>query len=118
MSAALDPVQAVGLGGAVGAVARHLVGLALPGDRFPFATLAVNALGSLALGLLAFGGAGDGTMLLFGTGACGAFTTFASFSYETVRLWERGERLAAGANAATNLAGALTGVGLAWLLVG
>jgi CrcB protein len=72
--AALPPTLLVGIGGACGALARHGVGLALGGRR---ATLAVNALGSLALGVVAVRADGP-TAALVGTGFCGAFTTFSS----------------------------------------
>ncbi|GAB7012102.1 fluoride efflux transporter CrcB [Halolamina salina] len=110
----------VGLGGALGATLRYAVGCALADADAPFpaATLAVNALGTFALGLLTFAGAGETAVLLFGTGVCGAFTTFSSFSVETVRAWESGRRgLAAGYALGTLL---LAGAALvaAWLLVG
>jgi len=71
--------------GALGAPARYLVDGAI-GDRtegvFPWGTFVVNATGSFALGLL--------TGLALGTGFCGAYTTFSTFSFETVRLIEEG----------------------------
>lgn len=112
----------VSLGGALGAVARFAVGAALEdhplSERFPAATLAVNVLGTFALGLLTFGGAGSETMALLGTGACGAFTTFSSFSVQTVERWERGERTLAAGYALGTLVAAGASLGIAWLLVG
>jgi len=107
----------VGIGGAAGAVARHLVYLRLDRGTFPAATLAVNVLGSLAFGLLLFSDVGESAMALGGVGFCGAFTTFSSFSVETVGLWERGERRTAALNAGANLALSLSAVGLAWLVL-
>lgn len=107
----------VGAGGAVGALLRYYLILQIEREDFPVGTLAVNVLGSFAFGLLTFAGVGGDLMLLVGTGACGSFTTFSSFSFETVRLWETGERTTATANAAGNLLGALTAVGLARVLV-
>lgn len=80
----------VGVGGALGAISRHLVGTlaARIETRFPLGTLTVNVLGSFVLGLIVLLGAGSGTVLLVGVGACGAFTTFSSFSVDTLRLWE------------------------------
>jgi CrcB protein len=78
---------------------------------FPLGTLLVNLSGSLLLGLLA--GAGLAHHLpatleaLLGTGFCGAYTTFSTWSYETVRLLEEGELLAAFGNVALSLAGGL-----------
>lgn len=108
-------VLLVGLGGVLGALSRFAVGSALPDRRL--ATLAVNLLGSLALGALTAGLAADATLLtVLGTGFCGAFTTFSSFAVETVDLYEAGARREAVANAATNLVGALLAVGVGgWL---
>lgn len=105
----------VGVGGVLGALARHLLGELLAGDRRD--TLAVNVLGSFTLGALT-GVLADGTtaLLLFGTGFCGAFTTFSSFAFETVRLYEDGARREALGNATVNLVGALLAVLLGGLL--
>lgn len=114
----------VGLGGAVGALARYWVGELLAdhpaSDRFPAPTVAVNVLGTFLLGLLTFAGAGAEATLLVGTGACGAFTTFSSFAFETVRLADDGFVRAAARNAAGTLLLALAGVWIgaavvAWL---
>lgn len=118
----MEPVVLVGLGGAVGAVLRYLVGESLPADPFPWGTLAVNVLGSFALGLVVFGSVGGDAALLVGTGACGAFTTFSSFSVAGVRLWESGERRLAEVHAIGNFVLSAAAVGVAWgvstLLVG
>jgi CrcB protein len=107
----------VGVGGVLGALARHAVGGLLPGGARD--TLAVNVLGSLALGALVSGLAENAALLtVFGTGFCGAFTTFSSFAVETVDRYERGERRAAVAFAAANLLGALAAVAVGgWLAV-
>jgi len=113
MNAALS----VGVGGVLGALARYAVGGLLPGSARD--VLAVNVAGSLALGWLAAGLAEDAALLaVFGTGFCGAFTTFSSFAVETVDRYERGERRAAVAFAAANLLGALAAVAFGgWLAV-
>lgn len=108
----------VGLGGALGAMARYAVGQLVEADGFPAATLTVNVLGTFVLGLLTFAGAADEVLLLVGTGACGAFTTFSSFSVGTVEVWERGDRGLALAYALGTLVAAGVAVALAWLLVG
>lgn len=112
-----DPAHVVGTGGAIGAILRHWVYLRLPGDRFPMATLAVNAVGSFVFGAVIFAGATESTVLLLGTGICGSFTTFSTFSVDTVQLWERGDRRLAVGNAAANLLVSLAAIGLAWTLV-
>lgn len=91
----MQPAHLVGTGGAIGAVCRHYVGMWLHHDRFPFGTLGVNVAGSFMLGLVTFIGLPTDAALLIGTGACGSFTTYSSFSFETVRLWETGDRLRA-----------------------
>ncbi|NUB90503.1 fluoride efflux transporter CrcB [Haloterrigena sp. SYSU A558-1] len=113
----LEPALVVGIGGAIGAVLRHWVSLQLASERFPWPTLAVNVLGSFGFALALFAGAGESTLRLVGTGICGAFTTFSSFSVETVGLYERGDRRLAVVNAAGNLALSLSAIGLAWAIV-
>jgi len=108
----IEPVL-IGLGGALGAVGRYLVGLGLADRRFPVATLVVNVGGTFLLGLLVAVGAGDRALALVGAGFCGAFTTYATFSVDTVRLWEEspgwGLAYAGGTLAACLLAFALAG---------
>ncbi|WP_458190796.1 fluoride efflux transporter CrcB [Haladaptatus sp. NG-WS-4] len=107
----MNPVLLVGIGGTLGALCRHFVGQSLPGERG--ATLAVNVAGSFFLGALTAGLTEDPAMLtLFGTGFCGAFTTFSSFAFETVRLYERGEQRRAVGNATLHLVGSLVAVAL------
>jgi CrcB protein len=117
-----EPAYLVGTGGAIGAVLRYLVAdlvVRWQGPtRFPTSTLVVNVIGSFVLGVVLFSGYGEETTLLVGTGACGAFTTYSSFSVQTVRLWEDGRRGLAVLNAVGNFVVCAAGVGLAWLLVG
>ena len=114
-------VLAVAAGGAIGAVLRYLLSgwvQGVGGARFPWGTLAVNVVGSFALGLLMAGLLGHavtgGTTRTFWTiGVLGAFTTFSTFSYETLALLAVGDWAAGIANVAANL-----GLGLAAALVG
>ena len=112
-----EPAHIVGTGGAIGAVLRHWMYLQFSSDRFPWPTLMVNVLGSFVFGLAIFTGAGESTFQLVGIGICSAFTTFSSFSVETVQLYERGDRLLAVVNAGGNLALSLLAIGVAWGLV-
>ncbi|ELZ36824.1 fluoride efflux transporter FluC [Halorubrum tebenquichense] len=105
----------VGVGGALGAVSRHAVGLRVGGDR---SVLAVNALGSFALGAVAAAPVGSAATLLFGVGFCGAFTTFSSFAVGTVRAANETGGRAAAAVAALNLAAALVAFLLGSLVSG
>ena len=94
----------VAIGGAIGSVLRYQLGRGLTQwlgvqavTTFPWATLAVNAVGSVLMGLLAGwmarqGGGGTEQMrLLLGVGLLGGFTTFSAFSLEMVMLLERGQ---------------------------
>nr|WP_243637875.1 CrcB family protein [Natrarchaeobius chitinivorans] len=112
-----EPAHLVGAGGAIGALLRYGVYRGLSSERFPWPTLAVNVIGSFLFGLAIFAGAGESTIQFVGIGICGAFTTFSSFSVETVQLYERGDRTLAVANAAGNLVLSVAGIGLAWVLV-
>jgi CrcB protein len=117
---------ALAVASAVGAVCRYALDRAVQSrhDRvFPFGTLTVNAVGSLLLGLL-FGvvehhGLDPDVRTVLGTGFCGAFTTFSTWGYETVRLVEDGALLEAFGNVAVSLivglAAAAAGLGLAQL---
>jgi len=86
------------LGAGVGGALRHGVntlGMRLLGTGFPFGTLTVNILGSLAMGLLAgwFAQKGEASQhfrLFLTTGILGGFTTFSTFSLDIAVLWERG----------------------------
>ena len=100
----------VALGAAIGAPSRWLVDRSVrsrwPSD-FPWGTLTVNLGGSFVLGVVlgAAGhvAAGADVALLLGTGFCGAFTTFSTFAFETLRLIEEHERRYAVVNVAVSL---------------
>lgn len=92
----LAHVAAVALGGALGSLARWGIS-AFSGEGFPWATLLVNASGSLLIGLVygvvetAGSGAIPAAFRLFAAiGFLGAFTTFSTFSYETLALVQQG----------------------------
>lgn len=114
---AFDPAHVVGTGGALGALLRYWVGTRVDVESFPAATFVVNVVGSFVLAMVTFGALDGQLALLLGVGACGSFTTYSSFSYETVRLYETGERGRAIVNAAGTLAGCLLAVWLGALLV-
>ena len=93
----------VALGGAIGALLRYQTGRWMTWwlgpnaiTAFPWATLTVNVLGSLAMGLLAgylarHGQGGEQWRLFIGVGVLGGFTTFSAFSLELMLLIERGQ---------------------------
>ena len=108
----LKQLFAIAIGGAVGAVLRFWVSTAVYaglGRGFPFGTLAVNVLGSLIMGLLyvwlierlALDDIWRMGMLV---GVLGAFTTFSTFSIETVNLIEGGQAWKAGLNMIASVA--------------
>jgi fluoride exporter len=94
---ALSLFLAVGVGGLVGAPSRYLLDRAITGraqsDR-PWGTLVINVTGSFLLGLLTgltmTGHLSEVGKALLGTGFCGAYTTFSTFTFESVRLLEDG----------------------------
>jgi CrcB protein len=99
------------LGGAVGAPARYLAdGFVQSRTRgvFPWGTFAINVSGSFVLGVVTgaalYHGLGPLPKAAIGTGFCGAYTTFSTFSYETVRLLEEGAVVTASLNALASVA--------------
>jgi CrcB protein len=90
---------AVAGGGALGSVARYLVGIyagRMLGTGFPWGTLFVNITGSFLIGALAESfalrwDAQPSTRILLVTGICGGYTTFSAFSLEVVAMIQRGD---------------------------
>jgi CrcB protein len=120
----------VALGGALGSVARYAfsgVAVRWLGAGFPYGTLFVNVTGSFTIGLLAALVASDGRPLLGAdarafllVGVLGGFTTFSSFSLETLNLARSGALGPAILNVAASVVLCLAGVSLgfasaAWL---
>jgi CrcB protein len=98
----------IAIGGALGSVARYWcsgVAARLIGETFPWGTLTVNVIGSVIIGFFATITGPDGRLLV-GTiprqfvmiGICGGYTTFSSFSLQTLNLLNDGEWLYAGLN--------------------
>ena len=91
-------IIAVGAGSFIGGIARYIVSLAMKGisKGFPWATLLVNLLGCLTIGLL-WGflsrNASEGTSwgLFLTVGLCGGFTTFSTFSKEALTMLQTGQ---------------------------
>ena len=120
------PSLLVAAGGALGSVARYWVTVLVAqtmGDRFPWATIGINVLGSFAIGLFAGltmpgGGvtASSGTRIFFMVGVCGGFTTFSSFSLQTLALARTGDWSAAAANVLLSVVLCLVAVTLGHLI--
>jgi fluoride exporter len=118
----------VALGGALGSMARFWMAnavAALTGPAFPWGTLAINVIGSFAIGLF-FSLTGPGGRLdvpsdarvFVMIGICGGFTTFSSFSLQTLALIQGGELLRAGGYVVGSVGLCLLFVWLGFLLGG
>lgn len=91
------------IGSGIGGALRHgvnVLSLSLFGMNFPYGTMLINIVGSALMGVVIglFAGShltGQDTRLFLTTGILGGFTTFSTFSLETVTLWERGQHIAA-----------------------
>jgi CrcB protein len=112
----------VALGGALGSIARFGCSSLIAnwfGQTFPLGTLAINVVGSLIIGFFATVTGPDGRMLVPGdirqfvmVGLCGGYTTFSSFSLQTLTLTQDGEYLRAGFNV---VASVILCLGAVWL---
>ncbi|MFN2541135.1 MAG: fluoride efflux transporter CrcB [Chthoniobacterales bacterium] len=110
------------MGGALGTGARFWASGVIArrfGEFFPLGTLAVNITGSFAIGFFAALTDSQGRLLVaprarqfFMIGVCGGYTTFSSFSLQTVDLADDGDWFKAGLNAALSFSGCLLAV---WL---
>ena len=107
----LSLTLAVALGGFIGAPARFLLDRAISGrieSDLPWGTFIVNMSGSLLLGVLTGldlnGHLGPVSGALAATGFCGAYTTFSTFTFETMRLVEEGDYLEAAYNVLGSIA--------------
>jgi CrcB protein len=98
----------IAIGSAIGGVARYWcsgVAARLVGETFPWGTIAVNILGSFIIGFFATLTGPDGRVYVGSLGRqfvmigiCGGYTTFSSFSLQTLNLMNDGEWFRAGAN--------------------
>lgn len=116
---------AIGIGGALGSLARHAANVGvgrLTAHAVPYSTAAVNVIGCAAIGVLA-GAVAGGRLHMSMTarafvfvGVLGGFTTFSSFGLDTLTLVHEGRRLAAFGNVAGQVGLGLLGVFLGYAL--
>jgi CrcB protein len=118
----------VAIGGALGSVARFGIGGMVSekfGETFPWGTLVVNVTGSFVIGFVGAVASAEGRMnpraRVFATeflmyGICGGYTTFSSFSLQTLKLLRDGQWLYAGGNALLSVILCMIAVALGWLL--
>ena len=114
----------IAIGGALGSVARYGLSSLVAqgfGETFPWGTLLVNVSGSLVIGAFAGLTGPDGRLLVAPdarqfvmVGICGGYTTFSSFSLQTLNLVRDGDLLRAGMNVVLSVALCLAGVWLGW----
>lgn len=107
------------LGAAVGAPSRWALDRFIQTrhpSAFPWGTFTVNVLGSLLLGLVLGAAAPASQVALIGTGFCGGFTTFSTFSFETVRMAEEGRSRRAAVYVAASLLVGLAAASAGWWL--
>ena len=114
--------MAVGAGGAIGAVFRYLLSLIRVGSDFPLMTFLTNVAGAVAIGVIAafaerFAGISPCALLFLKTGICGGFTTFSTFSLETLTLIQKNHMVTACAYAGASLIFCLAGVWLGGQMV-
>ena len=115
----------VALGGAIGSTLRHgagLLALRYLDDGYPWATLSVNLLGSLLIGIITgclafFTTWSHEAKLLLVVGVLGGFTTFSAFSLDALLLIERGQTGAAFLYISTSVLGALAATALGLWIV-
>lgn len=113
------------LGAGFGGMARHGLGLVMLralGPGFPWGTLLINIVGSGLMGLFvtifAFMHVGHPeTRLFLTTGVLGGFTTFSTFSLDTVALWQRGQHGMAALYVAASIAVSLAALAGAMVLI-
>ena len=116
----------IALGSALGGVGRYWLSGVIArrlGEAFPVGTLVVNATGSFVIGFIASLTRPEGRLLLSASGRqflmvgiCGGYTTFSSFSLQTLNLAREGEWFYAGANVVASLLLCLLAVWLGHVL--
>lgn len=115
----------IAIGSALGGMARHWcsgIAAAIMGETFPWGTLIVNVVGSFIIGFFATMTNPDGRVLVnpevrqfIMIGLCGGYTTFSSFSLQTLQLTRNGDFISAGLNIILSVALCLAAVWMGYL---
>lgn len=117
----MDKFLWVGLGGALGAILRYGISLIPFKSHFPILTLITNILGAFMIGivvdLFTKERISSSMNLFLKTGVCGGFTTFSTFSLETLTLLEDGFYISAMLYALISVVGCIIGVYLGKIIV-
>lgn len=121
----MNTIVMIGAGGALGAIARHFMNVGVSTylkAPFPWGTLSVNVLGSFLMGMFIVGfmqvwNPPQEIKLFLITGFLGAFTTFSTFSLDTMTLWQRGDIGGAAVYVAASVVLSLMAVALGSLFI-
>ena len=105
----------IGSGGALGAIFRYAVTISIPSEKFPLGTFIINVIGSLLLGVIIFSDMHSKFIFLFGVGFCGSFTTFSTFSLDTLTLIEDKNFSYAILNSIGTLIVSLMAISIVWI---
>jgi len=108
----------IAVGGSAGSLLRYSIGAALAGHLYPYGTLAINVIGSFLLAMVLGGPAVDRwsetTTIAVGIGFLGAFTTFSTFTNETMDLLRDGRPTAAFAYVFLSLVIGMAAAAVGW----
>ena len=113
------PTVLVAVAGALGAVVRYRIGLAVGVRSFPWATLGINISGSFLLAVVLAGPAAtrwsSSTSTAIAVGFIGAYTTFSTFGYETITMVRTERTAEAIGYVALSLIGGLAATGIGYM---
>lgn len=118
----MDKYLLVGAGGAVGAMCRYMLSTIPFKGNFPIITMATNIIGAVLIGCvigisMQFESVSSGMILFLKTGVCGGFTTFSTFSAETLTLIENNQIVSGSLYAALSVALCIVGVTIGKTLI-
>lgn len=120
----MNSIVLVGVGGAIGAILRYVIGGWAQSftSSFPLGTLVVNVMGSFLISIVLFGTEfqgwfSDDMRIFLAIGIMGSFTTMSSFNYESFKLGEQGELMLAFLSLLGNYVGGLLAIFLGRSLI-